>query len=100
MTGVDLIVALGDSTTAGTPGFESPIEAPPAGPSTPALRAYARDDTVRRHRTKPDRKKMTSFTVHRLGYALGAELRGLDLTADLDDDTIAAIRRACSCSRR
>ncbi len=25
------IVALGDSTTAGTPGFKSPIEAPPAG---------------------------------------------------------------------
>lgn len=25
------IVALGDSTTAGTPGFQSPIEAPPAG---------------------------------------------------------------------
>src|SRR5690242_13856462 len=25
------IVALGDSTTAGTPGFRSPIEAPPSG---------------------------------------------------------------------
>jgi lysophospholipase L1-like esterase len=25
------IVALGDSTTAGTPGFKSPIEAPPDG---------------------------------------------------------------------
>src|SRR6185436_5498799 len=25
------IVALGDSTTAGTPGFQSPIEAPPDG---------------------------------------------------------------------
>src|SRR5918994_2296845 len=25
------IVALGDSTTAGTPGFQSPLEAPPAG---------------------------------------------------------------------
>ena len=25
------IVALGDSTTAGTPGFESPLEAPPGG---------------------------------------------------------------------
>jgi len=25
------IVALGDSTTAGTPGFKSPLEAPPAG---------------------------------------------------------------------
>jgi len=26
-----IIVALGDSTTAGTPGFKSPQEAPPAG---------------------------------------------------------------------
>src|SRR5688500_15452974 len=26
-----LIVAIGDSTTAGTPGFRSPLEAPPAG---------------------------------------------------------------------
>ena len=26
-----LIVAIGDSTTAGTPGFRSPVEAPPAG---------------------------------------------------------------------
>lgn len=26
-----LIVALGDSTTAGTPGFQSPLEAPPSG---------------------------------------------------------------------
>ena len=25
------IVALGDSTTAGTPGFKSPLEAPPDG---------------------------------------------------------------------
>jgi hypothetical protein len=25
------IVALGDSTTAGTPGFQSPLEAPPNG---------------------------------------------------------------------
>lgn len=29
--GVDVIVALGDSTTAGTPGFKSAIEAPPNG---------------------------------------------------------------------
>lgn len=29
------IVALGDSTTAGTPGFRSPIEAPPAGSGDP-----------------------------------------------------------------
>jgi len=29
------IVALGDSTTAGTPGFRSPIEAPPAGRGNP-----------------------------------------------------------------
>jgi acyl-CoA hydrolase len=29
------IVALGDSTTAGTPGFLSPIEAPPAGRGNP-----------------------------------------------------------------
>jgi lysophospholipase L1-like esterase len=29
------IVALGDSTTAGTPGFASPIEAPPAGRGDP-----------------------------------------------------------------
>jgi acyl-CoA thioesterase I len=28
---VIVIVALGDSTTAGTPGFKSPLEAPPAG---------------------------------------------------------------------
>ncbi len=28
---VTIIVALGDSTTAGTPGFKSPIESPPAG---------------------------------------------------------------------
>src|SRR5947209_4391228 len=26
-----LIVAIGDSTTAGTPGFQSPVEAPPDG---------------------------------------------------------------------
>jgi lysophospholipase L1-like esterase len=31
MTEVIRIVALGDSTTAGTPAFKSPIEAPPAG---------------------------------------------------------------------
>jgi lysophospholipase L1-like esterase len=30
------IVALGDSTTAGTPGFRSPIEAPPDGDGDPA----------------------------------------------------------------
>src|SRR5438105_15760982 len=29
------IVALGDSTTAGTPGFRSPIEAPPDGAGNP-----------------------------------------------------------------
>lgn len=29
------VVALGDSTTAGTPGFESPIEAPPDGSGNP-----------------------------------------------------------------
>lgn len=29
------IVALGDSTTAGTPGFRSPLEAPPAGSGDP-----------------------------------------------------------------
>jgi lysophospholipase L1-like esterase len=29
------IVALGDSTTAGTPGFRSPVEAPPAGRGNP-----------------------------------------------------------------
>jgi lysophospholipase L1-like esterase len=29
------IVALGDSTTAGTPGFESPLEAPPDGAGNP-----------------------------------------------------------------
>jgi acyl-CoA thioesterase-1 len=28
---MDTIVALGDSTTAGTPGFQSPVEAPPDG---------------------------------------------------------------------
>jgi len=26
-----VVVALGDSTTAGTPGFQSPVEAPPDG---------------------------------------------------------------------
>jgi lysophospholipase L1-like esterase len=31
MTATIRIVALGDSTTAGTPGFQSPIEAPPEG---------------------------------------------------------------------
>jgi acyl-CoA thioesterase-1 len=30
-----IIVAMGDSTTAGTPGFRSPIEAPPAGAGDP-----------------------------------------------------------------
>jgi lysophospholipase L1-like esterase len=30
-----IIVALGDSTTAGTPGFQSPIEAPPDGAGDP-----------------------------------------------------------------
>lgn len=30
-----VIVALGDSTTAGTPGFKSPIEAPPRGEGNP-----------------------------------------------------------------
>lgn len=30
-----MIVALGDSTTAGTPGFKSPIEAPPDGEGNP-----------------------------------------------------------------
>src|SRR5438128_8303167 len=30
-----VIVALGDSTTAGTPGFRSPIEAPPDGAGNP-----------------------------------------------------------------
>lgn len=30
-----VIVALGDSTTAGTPGFDSPLEAPPAGRGEP-----------------------------------------------------------------
>ncbi len=29
------VVALGDSTTAGTPGFRSPLEAPPAGSGNP-----------------------------------------------------------------
>src|SRR5262245_39871558 len=29
------IVALGDSTTAGTPGFQSPLEAPPNGAGNP-----------------------------------------------------------------
>jgi len=31
MAGLITIVAIGDSTTAGTPGFESPLEAPPDG---------------------------------------------------------------------
>ena len=29
------IVALGDSTTAGTPGFQSPVEVPPEGQGNP-----------------------------------------------------------------
>ncbi len=33
--GAMTIVALGDSTTAGTPGFQSPVEAPPAGRGNP-----------------------------------------------------------------
>jgi acyl-CoA thioesterase I len=32
---MDTIVALGDSTTAGTPGFQSPVEAPPDGRGDP-----------------------------------------------------------------
>jgi lysophospholipase L1-like esterase len=32
---ITTIVALGDSTTAGTPGFESPLEAPPDGAGNP-----------------------------------------------------------------
>jgi taurine dioxygenase len=33
------------------------------------------------------------FTARRLGYALGAEISGLDLSRPLNDDTIAQIRR-------
>lgn len=35
MLGAHVLVALGDSTTAGTPGFKSPIEAPPDGEGNP-----------------------------------------------------------------
>jgi lysophospholipase L1-like esterase len=35
MAGHLVIVALGDSTTAGTPGFKSPVEVPPAGEGDP-----------------------------------------------------------------
>lgn len=37
-----------------------------------------------------------SFTVHRLGSALGAEVRGLDITRPLDADTVAALHAAWS----
>ena len=37
---------------------------------------------------------MRNFRVRRLGYALGAEITGLDLAAPLGDETIAAIRAA------
>ena len=37
---------------------------------------------------------MGDFRVRRLGYALGAEVTGLDLDRPLDDATVAALRRA------
>jgi taurine dioxygenase len=37
---------------------------------------------------------MTNFTVHSLSPALGAEIRGLDLTRPLDAETIVALRAA------
>ncbi|NYT22977.1 TauD/TfdA family dioxygenase [Alcaligenaceae bacterium] len=37
-----------------------------------------------------------SFTVRKLGSALGAEIIGLDLTSTLDDGTVAALRAAWS----
>ena len=37
---------------------------------------------------------MAAHTVRRLGYALGAELRGIDVTGSVGDDTIAGIRQA------
>jgi taurine dioxygenase len=36
----------------------------------------------------------TRLEFRKLGQRIGAEIRGLDLSADLDDDTIAAIRAA------
>ena len=37
---------------------------------------------------------MASFGIRRLGYALGAEISGLDLSKPLDDGTFAELRRA------
>jgi taurine dioxygenase len=37
---------------------------------------------------------MSGLQVRRLAYALGAEVRGVDLSAELDDATVAAIRAA------
>jgi taurine dioxygenase len=37
---------------------------------------------------------MAELQIRRLGYALGAEVRGVDLTGSLDDATIADIRKA------
>lgn len=37
-----------------------------------------------------------SFTVHKLGSALGAEVRGLDITRPLDSDTVASLHAAWS----
>jgi taurine dioxygenase len=37
---------------------------------------------------------MTEFAIRRVAGALGAEISGLDLSQDLPDETIAAIRRA------
>src|ERR1700730_9719057 len=37
---------------------------------------------------------MSALRVRRLGYALGAEVTGIDLREHLPDDTIAEIRKA------
>ena len=37
-----------------------------------------------------------SLQFRRIAGALGAEIAGIDLSEDLDEGTIAAIRRICS----
>ncbi|MCU1293095.1 MAG: Taurine dioxygenase, partial [Bryobacterales bacterium] len=37
---------------------------------------------------------MTAFDLHRFNAALGAEISGLDLSAPIDDETFAQVRRA------
>jgi taurine dioxygenase len=48
------------------------------------------------HPAKPRRRSMgrTAIGVQRIAGALGAEVTGVDLSRDLDDGTVAAIRAA------